>query len=111
MECFECMKNGFEFWSNGEMIFDNVVIGTNDIPQTKISVSPNPATQSFKIEGDYTSIPEVVLYNMVGEVILRKTNVFNEREIYFPPNTPKGIYFLKVVLDENRIISKKLVVH
>ncbi len=88
---------------------DGMVNGIEDFSQLdKMKVYPNPATDQFRIELDDVSGLEVIIYNQIGEEVVR----FSNYETGVPINIsylPEGIYYVKA--GENNIFrTQKLIV-
>ena len=76
----------------------SVVIEVTGISEdvAKISLFPNPASNSFKIEG---KIKEISVYDILGQLVhLGYDNVVNVS------SWPDGLYFVYII-DENDVVS------
>ena len=72
---------------------------------SKIDVAPNPNNGSFYI--DAIENCSITVYDLLGKVVYTSTNTNNTN--YFETHLLKGIYLLKIEVDNNNVI-KKLVV-
>jgi len=76
-----------------------------------ISVFPNPNHGNFIIRlTDYKSqITKVNLYNMMGELIYQKSIINSNTEIQIS-EIPKGVYQLKVIMENASTRNKKIII-
>jgi hypothetical protein len=81
--------------------------GTTGLPKTensRISVSPNPASTSLTIHGLYPN-STATIYDLKGKMLITREMTGNQMDI---SNLPKGIYTLRVT-DKNGIVTKKVI--
>ena len=71
----------------------------------KIIIFPNPATETINIE-PIDQIKSMYLYNLSGIQLLYQAKNFNQINIH---TFPKGIYYLKIVLNSGKVIVKKVI--
>ena len=77
-------------------------IGINNIETRKINIFPNPTKGIIKI--DENNIKVVLITNQSGEIILEsKSNIIDLSD------KPKGVYFIKIVTDNNAFVDKIIV--
>jgi hypothetical protein len=69
-----------------------------------IQVYPNPASGYFKIKGAYS---QVQVYAPDGRCVLTEDQGDAPIDIH---HLPKGIYTVRIFLDQNQVVTKKLVV-
>jgi hypothetical protein len=96
----------FDFDAN---LIDNLTISglssTYDNQNNKVKISPNPTANYIQIE-TLEEIKTVQLLNLSGQEIKLKQSVSNRYDIsQFSP----GVYILKIMLANSRLISKKIV--
>ncbi|WP_298517287.1 T9SS type A sorting domain-containing protein [uncultured Kordia sp.] len=72
---------------------------------TNVSIYPNPTSDKLNIQG-ITNLKRVELYSMLGTQIKAD---FNNTTVVDVSNLKIGVYFLKVIDDQNRSIVKKFV--
>ena len=84
-------------------------INSNNAEPT-VKAYPNPTTGRFSITMDNTisTSCDIQMYNMVGEVILKKTEVTDKNIEFDLTNYPKGVYLLQIKADK-QIFSQKIV--
>ena len=70
-----------------------------------IEIYPNPVTSTFKIKAENTSIKYVEVVDLLGNVLLKTSNISREININ---HLSKGLYFIKIHTKED-IISKKII--
>jgi hypothetical protein len=102
----------------GYYYIDNVCIGLwpNDCsfllsskPQTsnerKIEIYPNPASSEFTVSSD-RDIQKVIIYNAIGEI--KYTALEQNRSLVINcAHWSKGIYFVKIIWDDQQISTSK----
>lgn len=71
---------------------------------------PNPSKDYINIKGLKSNLIKVILYNLNGQVILKKAYTgFNDLITIDIQNFNKGIYLLKIFEDDHKISTKKIV--
>lgn len=80
-------------------------ISKNEFKASKISIAPNPTTNSITITSQ-EKIAKMELYTITGQTVLVQTNGKSQIDL---SNLKSGIYFINVTLDEGTIISKRIV--
>ena len=81
--------------------------GTTGLPKnedSRISISPNPASTSLTIHG-LNPNSTVTIYNLNGKMLITREMTGNQIDIR---NLPKGIYTLRVT-DKTGIVTKKVI--
>ncbi len=73
----------------------------------EIKIYPNPTTDFFTLEfADNLVAPAMDIFDVTGKKIITNSRVQNFEPIYFPTNTPTGIYFIKLTTSEKILIRK-----
>ena len=80
-------------------------LSTNDFPNIKINLYPNPAHKSITISG-LNEKATIEIYNTIGAKILEQKFI---GETLFNIDFPAGIYFAKINTGEQSIVKKFLV--
>lgn len=82
--------------------------------KTEPSISPNPVSRAFKVEG-LTFNPvksvtdELVISDLMGRVVKNFSNITgNEFDV---SELTTGVYFVSVLRDKHKMLTKKLMVH
>ncbi|MDR1878223.1 MAG: T9SS type A sorting domain-containing protein [Bacteroidales bacterium] len=83
-----------------------VPIGLN---QNAVSVYPNPAESFIYINSSYR-ITDIELYDMVGRLVRKESNVGQNQLKLNLDSLTKGVYSIRVITEKG-IISKKVVLH
>ncbi len=78
-----------------------IISGIKNVQQERIRYYPNPANETLFIEGLSDRI-NVSIYDLAGNLFLNQI-VYDKIDISM---LPKGIYFLKIELDDNTIIKE-----
>lgn len=92
--------------------FGNDTLVEVDQVSFKLKIYPNPcSTGQVTLEMENHEIAEVKVINIAGKEILQKKTDFgvNKYELKLS-GVPKGIYFLRVITTENKVVAKKLIV-
>jgi len=75
----------------------------------EISVYPNPTTDNIRIMSD-AKIKSVTIYNNLGMILFQRTNKNNETDgVISLGKFDSGNYIVKILLDDNRSVIKKVV--
>ena len=99
--------------TSGNIVYDTVTI--NGIAQTTIyynpiKVYPNPAQDKFALSNNMQSAMQVVVYNVLGEVVLKQNEV-NSNE-WIPINQLRnGLFYVKVNVKNKEVYTGKFVVN
>ncbi|MBI3510185.1 MAG: T9SS type A sorting domain-containing protein [Bacteroidetes bacterium] len=88
----------------------DVMTGMSTMSETKnIFLYPNPSNGIFTIRNNFSETFELQIFNSLGQEILRKENL-NENNFEIDLGSEaNGIYFMKVMSDEN-IYSEKIII-
>jgi len=74
-----------------------------------MQVYPNPATNEFYINGNF-SLPAVIeLYDLTGKKLLRQ-NITSDNQKIRVAGFAKGMYFYKVITKDDKLASGKIVI-
>jgi hypothetical protein len=91
-------------WDSGTGIFEY-----NSLNNFPVSIYPNPATDYINIELQGKENGTLEIISMNGECVYKKFFTTNNEKINLP-DLNKGIYLLKVSLENGMIYSKKFVI-
>ncbi|MBI9039660.1 MAG: T9SS type A sorting domain-containing protein [Bacteroidales bacterium] len=96
-------------------IWDHDYVGINDYNtenKNSCKISPNPSSEEFIINFDFDNASEMRIYNSTGKFVESIGINKNQKSIkYLPRNLSRGVYFLRIISDENKIlINKKLII-
>jgi len=80
--------------------------GVDDLDAQKLTVYPNPASDMITVKG--VSMKEVSIFNLMGQQMITQPVVGEECEIEVGSLVP-GIYFLRVLTNEGRLITEMFV--
>ncbi len=81
-----------------------IYLGTEDYFLNTTKIYPNPATNSITIQSE-NNIKNIKVYNNLGQLVLTNNS---SNKIDISP-LEHGIYFVKIISDNNQIIFKKLI--
>jgi endonuclease I len=81
-------------------------LATNEFEFASLSVFPNPSNNGTIYINTTTSIDDIQLISIDGQVINDFKNPTKSNETYTLDNLPKGFYFLKLTSNNNSITKK-----
>ena len=91
-----------------EVLLTNAVLANPDFEKSAVTIYPNPAKDKVSINGfDATTIKKASIISILGQNIKSIDNPGNQIDI---SNIQDGIYLLKLQLEDNKVITKKLVI-
>lgn len=93
-------------WFNGNSCYVPFT-GINTINKIDVEISPNPASNSFKIKGE--QLQSYQLTDLNGKII-QENKITNDDELIPILSVSSGLYFLKVIGKEG-IAVKKLIIN
>ncbi len=96
-------------WDNDlkEVYFWNqLTVSTEDLEKEIFSVSPNPASNFIRIQGEQNNIQKIQCLNLSGQII----NEWESTQTEITLNLNSGIYFIRILGSDNKIYTKKLIV-
>jgi len=78
-----------------------------------INIYPNPSTSTVTIElGNPQKLSwDALLLDINGQRIIQQNNITDSKFIINTRNISKGIYLLKLIIENNQIISKKIIIN
>ena len=76
--------------------------------ESSLRIYPNPATQSFSISKD---VEAIAVYDIKGKKVKQFTNNAIKNNSYFVADLNTGIYFVRIIHDDNKITTKKLIIN
>ena len=85
--------------------------GIENIAEQSVSVYPNPASESITITGE--NIAGIEICNLLGEVVYYNSSVVPRRDatiVISTENMPAGSYFVRVRMEDGKVVTKKIVV-
>lgn len=106
------INDQFYLQSSEEYFYSNFTLGVDQKPQENIEVniSPNPFNESFSIKSDkFTKGNFVNVYNIVGELV-HSQSVNSNEEVVNLPNIASGVYFIRILSDNNSVLATKKVI-
>lgn len=80
----------------------------NDHEEMQVSVYPNPSNNLFTLHypEDMNDNGELIINNMLGEVLIRKSNFNPGDDFYFGKELPAGIYIATFISGDDRKVLK-----
>ena len=86
--------------------------GINDVATVNIKVYPNPANDRVLVSFNNEKVNKLNIINLQGKTILTKEIQEKTKQIDLEiSNLKEGIYFIELILDDNRKHRKKLIVN
>lgn len=76
--------------------------------ESSLRIYPNPATQSFSISKD---VNDLKIYDITGKKVKQfsKSTIINK--VFSVTDLNTGIYFVRIINDNNKMITKKLIIN
>lgn len=90
-------------------IFQCSGLGMEELEATQFTLYPNPTQGIVSLKVENMTIREVEVYDIFGKMIYSQTAVENELELDLTQNQT-GVYLVKITSENNRSITKKVVV-
>jgi N-acetylmuramoyl-L-alanine amidase len=87
---------------------NNITSLNNNTTASNITIYPNPSKGIFTINNKLQKTTNVTVYSTLNQVVYNNNNFDNDCKIDLSSQT-KGIYFIKVQMDEN-IVTKKIII-
>ena len=118
---FDDASDDAEFIWSSNVILDNEVIVrrtvagiasifNNNIPDLKIRIYPNPAKNSFQIQGIEGLLKDnnfkIRIFNALGERVYEADDYNEKIEL---PLIPSGVYFIKIMSGSDQVIQKLII--
>ncbi len=75
----------------------------------EITITPNPATNEFKVSSSKLQVSEIRIYNVLGEIIHQST-INNQQSTIDVSHFEDGIYFVEITDANKNRVNKKLVI-
>lgn len=83
-------------------------VGIEESKLGEVSFYPNPTNGLAQIKGK--NIKQIEVYTISGKLV--KSKLINSKSSYIDiTNQPKGIYFVKILLDSGTTLTKKLIIN
>jgi beta-glucanase (GH16 family) len=97
-------------FTESDMVIDYVriyqnVLSTDEFSDQGFKIYPNPASSTVFVEAK-TAIDTVEIYNTIGALVMRKTNVENKFDV---SNLKAGLYIVKAYAGEKSVIKKLII--
>ena len=91
-----------------EIVLTNAILSTQEFDKSGITIYPNPAKDIVSINGtESNNVKTATIISMLGQQIKTVDKPGNQINV---SNLQDGIYFLKLQLDDNRTVTKKLII-
>ena len=106
-----------DFYGNTKAIYKDLYVNpcheveVDENENIVLSVYPNPATECINIAGE--NIAEIQICNLLGEVVYYNSRVVPRRDatiVISTENMPAGSYFVRVRMEDGKVVTKKIVV-
>ena len=88
-------------------VVGDCVSGIENIAEQSVSVYPNPASESITIAGE--NIVEIEICNLLGEVVYEMQQC-NGNNVISTDGMGAGSYFVRVTMNDGKVVTKKIVV-
>ena len=106
-----------DFYGNTKTIYKDIYVNpcheveVDENENVVLSVYPNPATEYINIAGE--NIAEIEICNLLGEVVYYNSSVAPRHDatiVISTENMPAGSYFVRVRMEEGKVVTKKIIV-
>ncbi|MBQ5457160.1 MAG: T9SS type A sorting domain-containing protein, partial [Bacteroidales bacterium] len=106
-----------DFYGNTKTIYKDIYVNpchdlaVDENDNIMLSVYPNPATEYINIAGE--NIAEIEICNLLGEVVYYNSSVAPRHDatiVISTENMPAGSYFVRVRMEDSKVVTKKIVV-
>lgn len=77
---------------------------------SEVSIHPNPSNGIFKVNTNTTSFSQIEIFNVLGESVYQSAVADTKFEIDLS-NQSKGVYFVKIISEDNVVSNKKIIIH
>jgi hypothetical protein len=88
----------------------SVGLKENDL-KNNINIYPNPTSNIINIEASTSSATDklkIEISNVIGQVLISE-NQTNQRSSFNIQNFPSGLYFIKLISEDNVIETRKII--
>lgn len=86
-------------------------VSVNEIDEKEnITIYPNPASSYIRINSAGKKIKQITLLNMVGQKQFSSSPQHDQYHDVDVSTMAKGVYFLQITTEENKVIAKRLVI-
>ena len=102
-----------DFYGNTKTIYKDLYVNpchdveVDENENVVLSVYPNPARENIVVEGE--NIAGIEICNLLGGVVY-ETQQCNGNNIISTENMPAGSYFVRVRMEDGKVVTKKIVV-
>lgn len=116
---FEGQEYTFDIICNGNdvtlVVSDITILGIDDLATKEIEffITPNPVITeaSFKVSSEVIDFEDthLVIYNYLGQEIIRRDGFTAENNVFKRGNLPSGLYFAQLVSESEVIATTRIV--
>jgi len=101
--CFGALSLSFAYSDNKD---EGTVAFVKDSVELKVQIYPNPFDKEINISGDSKIVGSTVfIYNAIGNEV-KEFNIINSTETIDVSDLRKGLYFIKIVKDDKKIVKR-----
>ncbi len=91
-------------WDMGALEYGSTLSNNDETLDTTISIFPNPTNDILTIDLDDDIVKKIIIYNELGQHIKEATT----KEVNIS-NLSNGIYFFKIILQNGKTATKKII--
>ena len=77
----------------------------------QLLIFPNPTTSTFMLKGPWNGPGNLYISDLQGRMVLSQTFTGAEVITELAPNTPSGVYLVKIAMSDGTTFVEKLIVH
>lgn len=97
---------------NGVYVYANNFTGTNELdPKTVVTIFPNPFSYSTTLQTDNIfRDASLTVYNPLGQQVKQIKNISARTVTLYRDNLSSGLYFIRLIQENNVIYTNKLII-
>ncbi len=99
------------FKNRFELVFEKSGLGIENFRKTDVFIYPNPSGGIFWLTvGNQAKDYSVVIHNVTGQVVYKNEFINSGTKEIKLNNKSPGVYFIKVIFDNNYTVNKKIII-
>ncbi|WP_189342900.1 T9SS type A sorting domain-containing protein, partial [Ulvibacter litoralis] len=91
-----------------KVVFQNQILGTNDIALDAVSVYPNPAQNVLYVVSPNSAIVNTAVYDIQGRKVLTTKNT-NDSTVEVPVSTLSNALYFVEITTEAGVVTKRII--
>ncbi|WP_299523105.1 3-coathanger stack domain-containing protein [Winogradskyella sp.] len=95
---------------NTQPVAKNSIFNNDKISDNQIVIFPNPAKDKVRLSHNQMNIQSFELYDIHGRTVINNNNLNSSKHTIDVSSFEKGFYIIRIVLEDNSVITKNLVI-